>query len=142
LEQPQSFIVPCKEDWVYLLFKCLYGLKQSSRTWNKKFDMFLQEFRLVASQADPCFYYLRRATDIIIVVLWVDDVLLTGSSMVLLTAIVDYLQRHFDITSRPADMFVGLPSRGTASNENFTSPSQSTSIGCSLDSSCWTVIFV
>ncbi len=69
LEQLQGFIVEGKEDWVYLLLKCLYGLKQSSRVWNAKFDMFLQTFGLVASQADPCVYYLRRGSDVTIVAL-------------------------------------------------------------------------
>jgi hypothetical protein len=44
LEQPQSFIVPGKEDWE--IFKCFYGLKQFSRTWIKKFD--------VPSGVPPC----------------------------------------------------------------------------------------
>ena len=108
LEQPQGFVVPGKEDWVYLLHKCLYGLKQSSRVWNKKFDMFLQKFGLVASEADPCVYYLRRGSDVIIVAIWVDDGLIAGSSLELVHTIITYLKEHFDVTSRPADMFVGL----------------------------------
>ena len=35
---PEGFITPGKEKWVCRLHKGLYGLKQSSRLWNIKFD--------------------------------------------------------------------------------------------------------
>ena len=36
MEQPEGWVVPGKEDWVCLLKKAIYGLKQVSCQWNTK----------------------------------------------------------------------------------------------------------
>jgi hypothetical protein len=41
MDQPEGFIVPGKEKYVYKLKRSLYGLKQSPRQWNKRFDSFM-----------------------------------------------------------------------------------------------------
>ena len=38
MRQPEGFEVQGKEDWVCLLEKGLYGLKQAGRVWNQKAD--------------------------------------------------------------------------------------------------------
>ena len=43
LEQPEGFIKNGQEHMVCRLHKCLYGLKQASRVWNRHFDTFLLE---------------------------------------------------------------------------------------------------
>jgi Reverse transcriptase (RNA-dependent DNA polymerase) len=37
MEQPSSFEVPDKEDWVMHLMKSIYSMKQASRIWNLTF---------------------------------------------------------------------------------------------------------
>jgi hypothetical protein len=108
LQQPDGFAVAGRESDVYRLHKSLYGLKQASRTWNQKFDKFLTTFGLTASPVDPCIYYFRDECEITIVAIWVDDGLLASNKKELLSDIVQYLQIHFQITSGPADVFVGL----------------------------------
>lgn len=49
-------ITPSNENYVCRLLKPLYGLKQSSRQWNMKFDSLLKQFTFVPSSADPCVY--------------------------------------------------------------------------------------
>jgi hypothetical protein len=68
----------------------------------------LTTFGLTASPVDPCIYYFRDECEITIVAIWVDDGLLASNKKELLSDIVQYLQIHFQITSGPADVFVGL----------------------------------
>jgi hypothetical protein len=44
MEQPTGFVTPGKENQVCRLKKSLYGLKQSSRVWNRKFSDFLTQY--------------------------------------------------------------------------------------------------
>ena len=41
MDQPEGFVVPGKENYVYKLKRSLYGLKQSPRQWYKRFDSFM-----------------------------------------------------------------------------------------------------
>lgn len=70
MSQPEGYEVEGREDWVYLLKKSLYGLKQSPRQWNQKFNDFMIS-RGFTSSVDSCVYLL----------LYVDDMLVASKSM-------------------------------------------------------------
>ena len=42
--QPDGFITKGQEHMVYKLHKTIYGLKQTSRSWNKRFDQVIKSF--------------------------------------------------------------------------------------------------
>ena len=56
MDQPEGFIVPGKEDFVCKLNKSLYGLKQSTRQWYKRFDSFMMSHGFKRSEYDSCVY--------------------------------------------------------------------------------------
>lgn len=56
MSQPEGYDVEGKEDWVCLLRTSLYGLKQSPRQWNQKFDQFMKEIGFLRSCHDQCVY--------------------------------------------------------------------------------------
>lgn len=56
-EQPDGFKTPGKEEEVCRLQKSIYGLKQASKAWNKKFNAFILKFGLTQSLSDPCVYF-------------------------------------------------------------------------------------
>jgi hypothetical protein len=78
----------------------LYGLKQSSRLWNIKFDAFITKYGLTSTTADPCVYTRSGDNDFIILGIWVDDGLLCTNSHFRIT--------HFQMTSHQANCFLGL----------------------------------
>ena len=64
------------------LKKSLYGLKQAPRQWYLKFDSFMLENGFTKCQSDHCVYFQRYVTnEFIILSLYVDDMLVAGSSM-------------------------------------------------------------
>ena len=54
--QLDGFLDSRKEDYVCLLKKSLYGLKQSPRQWCKRFDAFMISHDYVRNQYDNCVY--------------------------------------------------------------------------------------
>ena len=63
MEQPEGFVDLSHPDYVCLLRKALYRLKQSSRNWNTKFHAFLLQFGLTVSDADPCAYFSSQLVE-------------------------------------------------------------------------------
>ncbi|KAJ1023353.1 hypothetical protein NDA18_004877 [Ustilago nuda] len=60
---------------VYKVVKGLYGLKQSRREWNQKFDRSLQHMGFFQVECAPCIYTKGQGEDMAIVVIYVDDTL-------------------------------------------------------------------
>ena len=79
IEQPEGFVAHNKETHVCRLMKALYGLKQAPRAWYERIDTYLQKMGFVKSEADANLYYLMVGGEILILVLYVDDLFLTGS---------------------------------------------------------------
>jgi hypothetical protein len=88
LEQPSGFEVHNRVSHVYRLKKALYGLKQAPRAWYSIIDNYLQSIGFTKSDANPNLYLLIKGEDILILVLYVDDLFLTGAE----TLIVPYKQ--------------------------------------------------
>lgn len=90
------------------LTKSIYGLKQSSRQWNKKFDKFLKRFEFKASSADKRVYIGRVKNAQVILTLYVDNGLVMSISLVSLLEVMDRLKSEFEITIGNNQYFVGL----------------------------------
>ena len=84
VEQPQGFYVKGHEADVYLLKKALYGLKQAPQAWYQNIDAFLLSLKFSHTHANNNLYVLMVDQDICILVLYVDDLILTSSSMELI----------------------------------------------------------
>ena len=60
--------------------KSLYGLKQALRAWYAKMDSYLLSQNFVRYKSDPNVYMLRTVDSLLLLVLYVDDLLITGCS--------------------------------------------------------------
>jgi hypothetical protein len=79
IEQPKGFEVYGRESHVCRLKRALYGLKQAPRAWYEHIDSYLQGMGFVKSEADSNLYYIMIGGEPLILVLYVDDLFLTGS---------------------------------------------------------------
>jgi hypothetical protein len=110
VEQPEGFVEIGNENLVCRLRKPLYGLVQSARKWNEKFDSFITQFGMKRSISDPCIYFNQGETtdDLTLLGIWVDDGILGTRTKEKATAIIQYLETFFEMTSHPANLFLGL----------------------------------
>ena len=81
MEQPEGFVQHQKGGLVCKLKKSLYGLKQSSRQWYKKFDSFMVSQGYTRSEYDLCLYFERLNDIFIILVLYADDMIIVSKSI-------------------------------------------------------------
>ena len=79
IEQPQGFEVHGKESHVCRLNETLYDLKQAPRGWHSRIDTYLQEMGFTKSDADPNLYFIVIGEEPLILVLYVDDLVITGT---------------------------------------------------------------
>jgi Reverse transcriptase (RNA-dependent DNA polymerase) len=80
---------------VCLLSKALYGLKQSPRTWFQTLSTALVSYGFVASKYDPSLFIYNVAGRYMVILIYVDDIVLTGSHSHLLSHLVSTLQHSF-----------------------------------------------
>ena len=77
---PPRGVVPPRPGLVMRLDKGLYGLKQSGRRWNERFNLNLLSWGFKVSAADPCLYVKSDGDSEIRVLLFVDDMAIMSDS--------------------------------------------------------------
>jgi hypothetical protein len=93
--QPTGFANPTKPDLVCRLNKSLYGLKQAPRAWYSRFAIYLTSLGFIEAKSDTSLFILRHGPDMVYLLLYVDDIILTASSSELLRRTIAALQREF-----------------------------------------------
>jgi hypothetical protein len=78
IEQPQGFEVEDRKSHVCKLKKGMYGLKQAPRAWYGRIDSFLTSLGFTKSKADSNLYFKVMNDELVILLLYVDDLFLTG----------------------------------------------------------------
>ncbi|KAL7608142.1 hypothetical protein Lser_V15G12411 [Lactuca serriola] len=77
------------------LLKSLYGLKQAPRKWNEKLYGFLLEFGFVQSMNDFTLFVKISNGTIVILLVYVDDIILSGNSNEEVNKVKDFLKSKF-----------------------------------------------
>lgn len=95
-------------DKVCQLKKSLYGLKQSSRCWNKKFTSLIESFGFVVSKSDPCVFVSHKNNYLTILAIHVDDGLIVGDNKNNVESLLKKLKEQFEIKISEVKCFLGL----------------------------------
>jgi hypothetical protein len=100
MEQPPGFITVGSESKVCRLKKSIYGLKQAPRAWNSTFHEALTEQGLKRTYADAGIYVRPQHGGMgsLILILYVDDVTILGSSLEEVDALKAALSNRFEMT--------------------------------------------
>ncbi|KAK8934250.1 hypothetical protein KSP39_PZI014288 [Platanthera zijinensis] len=99
IEQPPGYVVKDKEKKVCKLRKALYGLKQGARAWNGRIDTFLQKHGYVKCAYEYALYMkVEKNGDIMILCLYVDVMIFTGSNPVMFEEFKRLMKEEFEMT--------------------------------------------
>ena len=109
LEQPEGFIVPGQEQKVCRLIKSLYGLKQVPKQWHAKFDEVMLSNGFKINKRDKCVYVKQTHNCFVILCLYVDDMLITGSDGETIKKIKCLFASNFEMKDMGvADVILGV----------------------------------
>ncbi|GJW18660.1 retrotransposon protein, putative, ty1-copia subclass [Tanacetum coccineum] len=95
--QPEGFVDPNHPRKVCKLQRSIYGLKQASRSWNKRFDEEIKRFGFAQNLDEPCVYQKASGSNVTFLILYVDDIIIMGNHIPSLQSVKDCLGRCFSM---------------------------------------------
>jgi hypothetical protein len=103
------FIDAQHPDHVCLLDKSLYGLKQAPQAWYQQISGELHSIGFTSAVFDTSLFVYKRGNDVVYLLLYVDDIVLTASSSALLQCITQHLGHAFELKDLgPLHFFLGI----------------------------------
>ena len=112
MKQPIGFEVKpaqSKDSYVCKLEKGLYGLKQAGRQWNLKLLDVIVNLGFVQCMSDSCLFVKQQNKELIILLVFVDDILIVSNLPVLINIVVRQLANAFTLSDLgPVSWFLGF----------------------------------
>ncbi|PKU61149.1 Retrovirus-related Pol polyprotein from transposon TNT 1-94 [Dendrobium catenatum] len=95
MAQPRGFEDSTHPEYVCLLHKAIYGLKQAPRQWYNTFTSFLVSIGFYHSNADPSLMIFKQNNTCLYLLMYVDDLLITGNNHKDISTVIDKLSQQF-----------------------------------------------
>ncbi|KAK8931024.1 hypothetical protein KSP39_PZI016079 [Platanthera zijinensis] len=95
MEQPPGFVAEGERNKVCRLLASLYGLKQSPRQWFARFRSVVTKFGLTKSIKDSSLFYRNSSAGTVLLIVYVDDIVITGSDPKGITDLKAFLHSNF-----------------------------------------------
>ncbi|XP_022631718.1 uncharacterized protein LOC111240603 [Vigna radiata var. radiata] len=95
--QPPGFVNKSFPDHVCRLKKALYGLKQAPRAWYTELRVFLLYLGFVNSTTDASLFIHQKSGSTLYLLVYVDDIIVTGSSSTELSNLIFTLAAQFSL---------------------------------------------
>nr|KYP35708.1 Copia protein [Cajanus cajan] len=97
MNQPEGFADPTKPNHVCKLSKAIYGLKQAPRAWFDSLKNALLKWGFQNTKSDTSLFTLRGKNHITFLLIYVDDIIVTGNNTKFLEAFVKQLNIVFSL---------------------------------------------
>ncbi|KAM1393866.1 hypothetical protein ACFX2F_029972 [Malus domestica] len=97
MSQPPGFLYSRHSDYVCKLHKSLYGLKQAPRAWNEKFTSFILSLGFDTTYADSSLFVKQVGSAVVILLLYVDDIIITRNAISVVDDVITALTKEFEI---------------------------------------------
>jgi hypothetical protein len=97
MEQPLGYVDQTRPNLVFRLKKALYGLKQALRAWLDKIGQYLVTGGFQTSNANFSLYVKKTDHGIVVIVIYVDDLIITGNSDVDIFDLKKLLKQKFEM---------------------------------------------
>ena len=97
MTHPERFISSGRANQICKLNRSIYGLKQASRSWNIHFDETVKSFGFIKNMDELCVYKKTSGSDVVFLILYVDDILLIGNDVGMLTSVKVWLSKTFSM---------------------------------------------
>ena len=109
MSQPQGFVDEKHLEYVCRLHKALYGLKQAPRAWFERLHKALLQFGFVSSKTDQSLFFRITSTHTTYILVYVGDILITGSNAGVVTTLIKQLDAKFSLKDlREITYFLGI----------------------------------
>lgn len=97
MDQTEGYEDKEHPEKVCLLKRSLYGLRQSPRQWNTRFDEFIVSHGFMRSEYEICVYFKEyKENSFVYLLLYVDDILLVSKSKAQVDGLKKILSSEFE----------------------------------------------
>lgn len=99
MDQPLGFVISGYEDKFYMLKKSLYWLKQAPKAWYDEINTYFNKSGFKRSPSKATLYIKSTDAGILIVLLYVNDIIYTGSSKATIEEFKVEMMKQYDMTN-------------------------------------------
>ena len=113
--------LPCQPHQVCKLRRALYGLKQAPRAWFEKFSSAILSFGFQQSSHDSALFIRKSSQGLVLLLLYVDDMIITGSDTIGIHDIKTHLGTCFEMKDLgPLRYFLGIEVNSSSSGYSLS----------------------
>ncbi|KAK9152082.1 hypothetical protein Syun_010391 [Stephania yunnanensis] len=116
-----GFVDTSQPNAVCKLHKALYGLRQALRAWFDQLKSTLLSRGFHNSKADSSLFIFHHEQVVLYVLVYVDDIIITGSNQTFIQSFIDKLNGKFALKDiGDLNLFLGMEAHRTAKGLNLT----------------------
>lgn len=112
MSQPPGYVDKDRPQHLCHLKKALYGLKKAPRAWYHELKTYLLSVGFINFVADTSLFILKQGSSFVYMLIYVDDILVTGNDPTLLQSTLNSLATRFSVKDHEElSYFLGIEAK-------------------------------